>query len=65
LREPPPFAFRVTTRLEHALVRGLDTYAVDMLAPVVHCLAVPWVSYVVYPSTASMFGSVERPTRRT
>jgi hypothetical protein len=55
-----PFAPRPCGRLEHALVRGLDTYAVDMLAPVVHCIAVPWVSYVVYPSTASMFGSVER-----
>jgi hypothetical protein len=44
-----PFAQRKVGRLEFAIVKGLDIYARDIVAPVVHSIEESWVSYVVYP----------------
>jgi hypothetical protein len=37
------------SRLELVIVYGLDTYGLDMVAPVVHAIEERWFSYIVYP----------------
>ncbi len=50
IRRNRPFKPRKLDRLEFAIVRGLDTYATDIVAPFVHSIAELWISYVVYPA---------------
>lgn len=50
IRRDKSFKPRKLDRLEFAIVRSLDIYATDIVAPFVHSIVEPWFSYVVYPA---------------